>query len=236
MRKTILTIALLLPMGFLSAQQEESAAGHYERVLDNEYVRVSRLDFDTKLLRDSDRELPHPGIAIGPTAVIVFEQFTKTEWSELGSNHLTYKFVDASYAEGGQKLSRNMHDFPGPVFREIKLEFKALPPASPFEKDAVKLDPKHNEVLFENERVRVVRIHFGLGESGPVVDKRPRVIILLTDTHAQVTLPDGHSEVREGTAGTIQWSKGGRQATMNGILGPLENIVVELKSAEPKGK
>jgi hypothetical protein len=236
MHKTILAIALLLPMSFLSVQQEETVADTYEKVWENEYVRVSKLDFDSKLLRDSDRKLPDPGIAIGPTAVIVFEQFTNTEWSELGSNHLTYKFVDASYAEGGQKLSRNMHDFPGPVFREIKLEFKALPPASPFEKDAVKLDPAHNEVVFENDRVRVVRIHFGPGEKGQIVDKRPRVIILLTDTHAQVKLPDGHTETREGTAGTIQWSKGGRQATMNGILGPLENIVVELKSAEAKGK
>ena len=57
---------------------------------------------------------------------------------------------------------------------------------SAFDKDAVKLDPPHNKVLFENDRVRVVVVHFGLGEKGPVVDKRPRVIILLNDMHADV--------------------------------------------------
>jgi hypothetical protein len=233
--KAILAIALLLPMGLLTGQQEEIGADHYERVLENEYVRVSKLDFDTKQLRESNTKLPEPGVATTATVVIVIEQFTKVEWSELSPNHLTYKFVDASFAGEGQKLSRNMHNFPGPVFREIKIEFKAQPPASHFEEDAVKLDPKHNEVLFENERARVVRVHFGWGEKGPMVDKRPRVIILLTDTHAQVMRPDGQLSPRDSTAGTIQWSLGGRQATMNGIMSSLENIVVELKGAETKG-
>ncbi len=150
---------------------------------------------------------------------------------------LKFKFVDASYGEEGQKLAFNFHDFPGPIFRAVKIEFKASPPAvGPFEKDAAKLDPKHNEVLFENDRVRVVRIHFGPGESGPVVDKRPRVIILLTDTHAQVRTPDGKLSPRDSPAGAIQWSLGGSQATINGNVGPLENIVVELKSGDAKGK
>ena len=220
----------------MSVHQEEPATDPYEKVLENEYVRVSKLDFDTQQLRESNTKLPEPGLATAATAVILVEQFTKAEWTELGSNHLTFKFVDASFAEEGQKLSRNMHDFRGPVFREIKIEFRGLPPMSPFEKDAVKLDPKHNEVLFENDRVRVVRVHFGLGASGPMVDKRPRVIILLTDTHAQVRRPDGQLSPRDSVAGTIQWSLGGRQATINGNVGPLENIVVELKGADAKGK
>jgi hypothetical protein len=236
LNKTILAFALLLPIGLVSVQQEETAADHREKVLENEYVRVSKLDFDTQQLRQSGEKLQEPGVATVATAGILVEQFTKAEWTELGSSHLTFKFVDASFAEEGQELSRNMHDFPGPVFREIKIEFKALPPAGPFERDAVKLDPKHNEVLFENDRVRVVRIHFWLGESGPMVDKRPRVIILLTDTHAQVKTPDGKLSPRDSVAGTIQWSLGGRQATINGNVGPLENIVVELKGADAKGK
>ena len=94
----------------------------------------------------------------------------------------------------------------------------------------MKLDPDHNEVLFENDRVRVVRVHFAPGESGPVVDKRPRVIIVLTDSHATVTLPDGHSEIRDAKAGTVSFGNAGRQATNNIGATPLENIVVELKS------
>lgn len=112
----------------------------------------------------------------------------------------------------------------------IIITLKSDPSKAPFQDDAVKLDPKHNEVLLNNDSVRVVRVHFPPGESGPMVDKRARVIIMITDSHATVTLPDGHSEVRDGKAGTVSFSKAGRQATNNVGTTPLENIVVELKS------
>jgi hypothetical protein len=113
--------------------------------------------------------------------------------------------------------------------RRVLIELKSPPPVTPFVDDAVKLDRKHNRVLFENDRVRIVRVTFGRGQSGPMVDKRPRVIILLMDMHAQVVKPGGVPEARDAAAGTIQWSLGGRQATTNGKAGPLDNIIVELK-------
>jgi hypothetical protein len=117
----------------------------------------------------------------------------------------------------------------GGAFREVRIELKKDPPAPAFEKDAVKLDPAHNILLDENDHFRVVQVHFGLNEQGPVVDKRPRVIIILTDTHAQVQKPGGTPEVRDGTAGTVQWSLGGSQATINFGTLRLNNTVVELK-------
>lgn len=116
------------------------------------------------------------------------------------------------------------------AWERIFITLKSQPAKTAFQDDAVKLDSKHNEVLLDNDKVRVVRIHFPPGESGPMVDKRARVIIMLTDSHATVTLPDGHSEVRDGKAGTVSFSKAGRQATNNVGTTPLENIVVELKS------
>jgi len=113
---------------------------------------------------------------------------------------------------------------------QVLIELKSKPAASRFTDDAVKLDPAHNEVLLDNDRVRVVRIHFAPGETGPMVDKRPRVIVVLTDSHASVTLPDGHSEIRDAKAGTIYFGRAGRQTTNNLGTTPLENIVVELKS------
>ncbi len=115
-------------------------------------------------------------------------------------------------------------------YRMVTIEHHAAPPPSKFDDDAVKLDPKHNEVLLENDHVRVVRVHFAPGESGPIVDKRARVIIVLSDSHASVTLPDGHTEVRDAKAGTVSFGNAGRQATNNIGATPLENIVVELKS------
>ena len=190
----------------------------------NDYVRV----FEMPQLRGQLAKLP---ITPGREAVCV--RLQEQDRVSVLPPHLRLFHVDyLSPKEKGMHFSPSTN---GRV-RTIWIELKSLTAVERFVDDAVKLDPKHNEVLFENERVRVVRVHFGLGESGPIVDKRPRVIILLTDTHATVTLPDGHSETREGTAGTVQWSKGGRQATINGSVGPLENIVVELKGAEAKGK
>jgi hypothetical protein len=119
---------------------------------------------------------------------------------------------------------------------EYLVELRKMPPAETFELDAVNTDPKHNKVLFENDRIRIVRVHFGPGEEGPIVDKRSRVVILLRDMVAKVRLADGHVESRQGKAQKIQWSQAGRQATINGRSGPLENIVVELKGADAKGK
>ena len=113
---------------------------------------------------------------------------------------------------------------------EAFIDVKAVTPASVFSDDAVKLDAEHNETIFENDQVRVVRIHFQPGEAGPIVDKRARVIIARTDSHATVTFPDGHSETREVKAGTVSFGNAGRQGTKNTGTTPIENIVVELKS------
>jgi hypothetical protein len=118
---------------------------------------------------------------------------------------------------------------PGEGFNIVNISLHAQPARARFDDDAVKLDPKHNQVLFENDKVRVVRVHFLPGESGPVVDKRARIILSLADSHASVTLPDGHSEVRDATAGSITFGAAGRQATNNIGMTPIENIVVELK-------
>jgi hypothetical protein len=110
------------------------------------------------------------------------------------------------------------------------IDLKSFPDKTSFRDDATRIDRAHNEVLLNNDRVRVVRIHFAPGEAGPMVDKRPRVIVAVTDSQATVTFPDGHSEPREMKAGTVSFGNAGRQATKNTGTTPLENIVVELKS------
>ncbi len=110
------------------------------------------------------------------------------------------------------------------------IDIKSQPKKSAFKDDAVKLDPGHNELLLESDRVRVVRVHLEPGESGPIVDKRPRLVVAVTDSSATVTFPDGHSETREVKAGAVSFGNVGRQATKNTGATPIENIVVELKS------
>jgi hypothetical protein len=111
----------------------------------------------------------------------------------------------------------------------VQIYLKSVPPKARFREDAVRLDKAHNRVLEEGERARVMLVYFSPGESGPMVDKRARVIFALTDSHATVTLPDGHSEVRESKAGQVYFSDAGRQSTKNTGTTPLANIVIELK-------
>jgi hypothetical protein len=118
----------------------------------------------------------------------------------------------------------------------IYVDLKSVPSKSAFVDDAVKADPAHNEVLFDNDRIRVVLIHIDPGEEGPMVDKRPRVIVARTDSNAIVMFPDGHSEPRDVKAGTVSFGNAGRQATKNAGKTPLENIVVELKSKDSEKK
>jgi hypothetical protein len=224
MKVAITTILFILCSGFVTPAQRLGPDVTSDTILENEYVKVKQtlvtddLDFSFQASDHSRIVLFIPGPGV-----------------EVAGGPKIYMFGSVRYIprRRARKIARPLGCDP---IWEIVIEFKAPPPKTAFADDAVKLDPKHNEVLFESESARVVRVHFGLEESGPMVDKRPRVIILLTDTHAQVRRPDGQLSPRDSTAGAIQWSLGGRQATINGNVGRLDNIVVELKGSEAKGK
>lgn len=96
--------------------------------------------------------------------------------------------------------------------------------------DSVKVDPKHYKVEFENEQVRVLRIHYGPHEKSVMHDHPAHVAVFLTDAKAKFTLPDGKTQDAGGKAGEIQWDAGGKHLPENTGDKPFELIVVELKS------
>jgi len=211
--------------GSTLAQQEQSETRwerehgiqHEKRLLDNKFVAVERITFPPN----------NEGFGyarVSEQARIVSLRFRAAEQDATASGGWRFEKVSFFSREAGPMI------VPPGAFRFVNIYLSDQPERAPFADDAVKLDPKHNEVLLENSRVRVVRIHFASGELGPIVDKRPRVIIVLKDSHATVTLPDGHSEVRDAKAGTVYFGNAGRQATNNIGTTPLENVVVELKS------
>ncbi len=195
-----------------------------ETPLDNEFVKVVVVP----PLTSARQEVLALGFNFEKTPLVQLRVPTQLvnhktemlEWAELGKVSALYVLPEGNFS--GSRLFVNHEAF-------IYIYLKSVPPKSIFTDDAVKADPSHNEVLLDNDRVRVVRIHFAPGESGPMVDKRPRLIISRTDSHATVTFPDGHSETREMKAGTVSFGNAGRQATKNTGTTPLENIVVELK-------
>ncbi len=72
--------------------------------------------------------------------------------------------------------------------------------------DAVKVDRKHYKVDFENDQVRVLRVHIGPHQKKAMHDRRASVAVFLTDNHVKFTFPDGKdggAQRREGWAGTL---------------------------------
>ena len=101
--------------------------------------------------------------------------------------------------------------------------------APAFAQDAVKADPKHYKVEFENDQVRVLRINYGPHEKSVMHEHPANVAVFLTDGHGQFTLPDGKKIDAPFKAGTTQWDPGGKHLPENLTDKPFEVIVVELK-------
>lgn len=102
--------------------------------------------------------------------------------------------------------------------------------------DAVKVDPKHYKVEFENDKVRVLRITYAAHEKSVMHEHPANVAVFLTDGKAQFTMADGKVVQAPVKAGTTQWDPGGKHLPENVGDEPFELILVELKEkpAPPK--
>jgi quercetin dioxygenase-like cupin family protein len=95
--------------------------------------------------------------------------------------------------------------------------------------DAVKVDPKHYKVEFENEQVRVLRITYAPHEKSVMHEHPANVAVFSTDGRARMTTPDGKTQDIEWKAGKTQWDPGGKHLPENVSDKPFELVLVELK-------
>ena len=109
-----------------------------------------------------------------------------------------------------------------------------LSAAPAYAQDAAKVDPKHYKVEFENDQVRVLRIHYGPGEKSVMHSHPASVAVFLTEGKVKFTTPDGKSQEAAAKAGEVQWEAGGSHLPENAGTKPFELILVELKSAPAK--
>src|SRR5213594_653517 len=100
--------------------------------------------------------------------------------------------------------------------------------------DPVKVDPKHYSVAFENDAVRVLRIHYAPGEKSWMHSHPDAVIVFLEDQKAKMTHPDGKSEEVSGKKGDAVFSTAGAHLPENIGTGPIDLILVELKKPAAK--
>ena len=99
------------------------------------------------------------------------------------------------------------------------------------DRDAVALDPKHYKVELENDRVRVVRIHYGGNEKSVMHQHPPGVGVFLTDSTFKFTYPDGRSEDIGAKAGQFLWfDEVWEHLPENASDEPAEVLYVEFKT------
>src|SRR6266478_503801 len=119
--------------------------------------------------------------------------------------------------------------------RLLLLALFALTVAVPvLAQDAVKVDPKHYKVEFENRTVRVLRVKYGPHEKS-VMHRHPNsVAIFQTDGRVKFTYPGGKTEERDMKAGTALFTPAVKHLPENITDGDMEIILVELKTAKRK--
>jgi hypothetical protein len=100
-------------------------------------------------------------------------------------------------------------------------------------RDAAKLDPRHYQVEYENDRLRVLRVKFGPNERSVMHGHPSGVIIVLSDCDFRTYLPQGKSRNIMGTSGqVIGFDEPFDHLPENLSSKPFEAIFVELKESE----
>lgn len=102
--------------------------------------------------------------------------------------------------------------------------------------DAVKADPKHYKVVFENDTVRVLRITYGPREKSVMHEHPNSVFVLLTDESLRFTTPDGKTVEITGKTGDAGWGPAGKHLPENLMDKSFEAILIELKPKMSKAK
>jgi len=95
--------------------------------------------------------------------------------------------------------------------------------------DPVTLDPKHYTVEFENDRVRVLRVHYAPGEKSTMHGHPDCVLVALADAKARFHHPDGTSQDADIKAGQIMWTPAVEHQPENVSGTLIDAILVELK-------
>lgn len=101
--------------------------------------------------------------------------------------------------------------------------------------DLVAVAPLNAKVEYEDSRIRVVRLRIAPGESLPMHDRPARIVIALRSSEVRQTGADGNARTVQVPAGKIAWSGPGRRAVTN-MASPLENVIVEMKTAGAAAK
>ena len=98
--------------------------------------------------------------------------------------------------------------------------------------DAVIVDPKVHNVLFENDYVRVFEARASYPAASPMHSHPPFVFIGLETARGKMRLPDGKSVMLDIYPGMVMWAGDGMEHSWELLSGNVRVIAVEVKSAQ----
>jgi len=119
--------------------------------------------------------------------------------------------------------------------RVLFLTFIALAAPMALAQDPVKVDANHYKVMFENDQVRVLRIHYNPKEKSVMHEHPASVVVFLSNSKTRFTLPDGSATTEAGKAGQVRFSEAGKHLPEDIGATPVEAVLVELKGKSGMG-
>jgi mannose-6-phosphate isomerase-like protein (cupin superfamily) len=102
--------------------------------------------------------------------------------------------------------------------------------------DAVIVDPKVHNVLFENDHVRVFEARASMPMASPMHSHPPLVFIGMATGRVKMGLPDGKKIMFDVYPGMVFWAGDGLEHSWELISGQVRVIAVEVKSARKPGE
>ena len=100
--------------------------------------------------------------------------------------------------------------------------------------DVVNVAGDSHTVIFENDHVRVLSVHFKPGQVAPMHWHPENVSYYLTDGKLKITMGDGKVIERNPKAGTAGWSDAVTHEAQNIGAADFQQIQIELKPPTPK--
>ena len=100
--------------------------------------------------------------------------------------------------------------------------------------DAAKVDTKHYTVAFENDQVRVLKVHYGPGEKSVMHSHPDTVAVFVSDGKGKFNFPDGTSKDFSVKAGDVIHNEATVHLPEKTGDQAFDVVVVELKGAHAK--
>jgi quercetin dioxygenase-like cupin family protein len=194
------------------------APDHYKVVLENDRVRVLQIRY-----AEGDETPMHSH----PDAVALFLEDGTVEMRlpDGTSQQPAGKAGEALWTPAGDHSPKAVT----PV-SVILVELKdGGGDAAQAEPSATDVAPDHYKVAIENDRVRVLQIHYAEGEEAPMHSHPEGVAVFLADGTVEMRLPDGTTQQLAAKAGDVLWTPADTHSPK--ALTAVSVIQVELKGS-----